>query len=434
MKLQNITIGLLLALSLDLSAASTWSLDQAIGYSLTNSPDARLAQQRINAARAGLGQANAAFSPQVQFASSYMRSDSPMQAFGFILNQRSFDRSSDFNKVPETDNVNVKGLVSVPLYAGGRNTAARDSAKANTQAAKQTAQATRNTLAFEVSRAYFTILKAREFIRATEAGVRDFETNAAMASTRLSTGTLLKPEALDVEVRLAHAREDLARARNAHALALRAFRNLLGIEQGEIDVAESTPATSAPDTGDFLARPELGASRYRQDAVQAEYRKASSGYKPRLSAFASGDYDYGPRTRGDGTSYTAGVMVQWDLWDGFLTRSKRAETKANLEMAREEDRKLRLELDLELEQARLALREATERLSVTEKVVQQASESVTLTRARFNQGLAGTTQLIDSETALISARVRRAEAEADHHIAVAAVRKALGLPQIESSK
>jgi outer membrane protein TolC len=42
------------------------------------------------------------------------------------------------------------------------------------------------------------------------------------------------------------------------------------------------------------------------------------------------------------------------------------------------------------------------------------------------------TQLIDAETALTAARVRRAEAEADERIAVAALRKALGLPQIES--
>jgi hypothetical protein len=45
--------------------------------------------------------------------------------------------------------------------------------------------------------------------------------------------------------------------------------------------------------------------------------------------------------------------------------------------------------------------------------------------------LALATQLIDSETALVAARVRRAEAESDHRIAVAAVRKALALPQLD---
>jgi outer membrane protein len=65
--------------------------------------------------------------------------------------------------------------------------------------------------------------------------------------------------------------------------------------------------------------------------------------------------------------------------------------------------------------------------------VAQAGESVDLTRARFEQGLALATQLIDAETTLTAARVRRAEAEADHHVAIAAVRKALGLSQLDSS-
>jgi len=325
-------------------------------------------------------------------------------------------------------------LVTMPLYAGGRNVAARDAATANTKAARQSAEATRNTLAFEVARTFHTVLKTREFIKATEAGVSDFETNAAFAAKRFNAGTLLRPDVLDVEVRLAQAREDLVRARNANALSLRALRNLLGIEQGDFTIVESAPAAAIPKEGDFSGRPELAASRFREEAAQADLRRAASGYKPRVSAFGSVDYDYGPRTGGDGTSYTAGVFLQWDLWDGFSTRAKRSEAKANLDGTREEDRKLRLALDLELEQARIALREATERLAVTEKVIDQASESVTLIRARFDQGLASTTQLIDSDTALIGARVRRAEAEADQRIAIAALRKALGLSQFESVK
>jgi outer membrane protein TolC len=65
-------------------------------------------------------------------------------------------------------------------------------------------------------------------------------------------------------------------------------------------------------------------------------------------------------------------------------------------------------------------------------VVAQAAESASLTRARFEQELTLPTQLIDAEAALVAARVRRAEAEADRQIATAALRKALALPQLES--
>ena len=126
------------------------------------------------------------------------------------------------------------------------------------------------------------------------------------------------------------------------------------------------------------------------------------------------------------------MLFRSDLWDGKLTRAKVHEANANLEVAHEEQRKLRLALDLEVEQARLDLKASNERLSVTDQVVAQASESAGLTRARFEQGVALSTQLIDSETALVAARVRRAQAEADQQIAVAALRKALALPQLDS--
>ena len=89
-------------------------------------------------------------------------------------------------------------------------------------------------------------------------------------------------------------------------------------------------------------------------------------------------------------------------------------------------------LDLEVEQARLDLKAADERLAVSGKTVEQAEESAGLTRNRFEQGLALSTQLIDSESALVAARVRRAEAESDRRIAIAALRKALALPQLDS--
>jgi outer membrane protein len=418
------------------AAADPWTLERALDQALTHNPDARLARNRIAVAQAGLEQANAAFWPRVQFQSSYTRTDNPMMVFGSILNQRAYpyppSSPLNFNDVPDVDDLNARGVATMPLYAGGRNKAGREAAKANTEAARQDDEAVRNTLGFEVARAFHTVLKTREFIRAAEAAVNSFQTNVAIANKRLEGGTLLKTDVLDLEVRLAQAREDLVRARNASTLALRALRNLLGIEEGDFEVAESAPRATAPDSGDFSRRAELAAALQRERAAEEQARGTKAGYLPRLSAFGSLDYDYGWKFENGGGSYTAGGLLQWDIWDGNLTRAKVREAQANLESTREEQRKLRLALDLEVEQARLELKAANERLLVTQQAVSQASESATLTRARFGQGAALATQLMDAETALVGARVRRAEAEADQRIASAALRKAVGLPQMES--
>jgi outer membrane protein TolC len=274
------------------------------------------------------------------------------------------------------------------------------------------------------------VLKTREFIRAAEASVKDYDQSLIVASNRVAAGTALRTERLDLEVRLAQAREDLVRARNAHTLSERALRAILGLAEGEFTVADAVPAVAAPTGDDFSRRPELAAVREQERAAEAQVRQVQAGQRPRLNAFGSVDYDYGSRMGGDGNSFTAGVIAQWDLWDGQLTRGRVREARANLEAAREEERKLLLGIGLEVEQARLALNEAAERLAVTEAAVAQAQESVELTRARFGQGLLLASQLIDAETALIGARVRRAEAEADRRIAIAALRKALGWPQL----
>jgi outer membrane protein TolC len=413
-------------------AAEAWTLERVLAHALSHNPDTQLARQRIAAAQAALEQANAAFWPRVQFQSSYMRSDNPMMVFGSILNQRVYSPSLNFNDVPDVDNLNAKGLVTLPLYAGGKHQAGREAARAGTQAAQEEMEAVRNILGFEVARGFYTVQKTREFTKAAESAVESLESNVGIARKRLAAGALLKTDVLDMEVRLAEAREDMLRAENANALAIRSLRNLLGIEEGEFTVAESSPTTKAPEVGDYSARAELAAARHREKAAEEQVRGGKAGYLPSVNAFGSLDYDYGWKYEEGGGSYSAGLLLQWDLWDGRQTRGKVREAVANLESAREEQRKLRLVLDLELEQARLGLKSANERLVVTEQAVSRASESAELTRSRFEQGTALSTQVMDAETALMNARVRRAEAEADRQIAIAALRKAMALPQLDS--
>src|SRR6516225_1748943 len=129
-----------------ITGAQPWTLEACLQQTLTNNPNALLARNRIAAAQAGLEQANAAFWPRLQFQSSYTRTDNPMQVFGSILNQRVYSTSLDFNDVPDIDDLNARGLVTVPLYAGGKNKAGREAAKANTEAARQENEAVRNAL------------------------------------------------------------------------------------------------------------------------------------------------------------------------------------------------------------------------------------------------------------------------------------------------
>ena len=64
----------------------------------------------------------------------YTETNSPMMAFGSILNQRAFNFGLDFNHPGQIDNLNATGTVAYNLYSGGRATAGRSAAKAGTRA------------------------------------------------------------------------------------------------------------------------------------------------------------------------------------------------------------------------------------------------------------------------------------------------------------
>lgn len=419
---------LLTAAGPGLCAAEPWTLARAVEFALTNSPDTRLAQQRMAAAQADLRAARAAFRPQLSFQSGYTRTDNPVAVFGTALNQRAFSPSLDFNDVPDADNLNLKGLVTVPLYTGGQNTAARAAATANEAAARADAQAVAAALTLEITRAWLQAGKAAGFIEAATAAVEAYRTNLALATHRLESGTALKTDVLDLEVRLAQAQEDLVRARHARALAERAIRTLIGWEAGEFVLSDDTITLPPLPVDGPAQRPEVEAAAQRRTAAEQGIRQSRAGFLPRLSGFGSLDYDRGWEFGGDNASYTVGVLLQWNLWDGDRTRAQVNKARAQAAEAREAERQLALAIELETEQARLQWLEAAQRIAVAERAVASAEESVRLTRARYAEGLALAAQLMDAETALTAARVRHVEALADRQIALAALRKALGLP------
>ena len=426
---------LVAALVVSVSRAEELTLEQSIQLALKNNPDLATAQQRVAATRAGLQQTDAALWPQLRVSESYTASDNPVQAFMMTLNQRAFNLGANFNHPDTTDNLNTKVLAHWSLYDGGATLANRQAAKLNTEAAGQSLAAARNDLVFEVTRAYHTIHKARQFVTAAESAVTNLTATVNVASNRFAAGTALKTDILDAQVRLAESEEHLLRARNALALAETIFRNVLGVPDTPALTAANLPLRSNDrwsenvNSGTVsvggISRPELAAARTSVAAADRQVRAAQAGYVPQLKAFASYDLDSGDASHFK-DSWIAGVSVELNVFDGFLTRGKVREARANLEAARQQERKVDLAVALETRQAQLNLNEALARLATTGKSVTQAEESVSLTKDRYANGLALLTQLLDAETALTAARQRRAAAEADVHIAQAALDRALG--------
>jgi outer membrane protein len=412
--------------------AETWTLDRALETALKSSPDARLARQRVVAAQAMIEQAHAAWYPQVSVQGRYMETNSPMMAFGSILNQRAFNFGLDFNHPGRIDDLNATGTVGYNVYGGGRPSAGLAAARGGALAAEQDFRAAQQQLAAGVVKAWLNIRKAREGVTAVEAGVKAYEAAVAAARARFEVGQMLKADLLSLEVQLAQTQENLAAARHGAALAERALLFTLGVDTSAetVELPADDPALehlTLPETRDFSRRPELVGLQERVRAAEAMVRAARGSRLPTVNAFASYQYDHGWQLGRGSDSWMAGVAVDLNVFDGGQTSGKIRQVTAELEQVKEMLRKATLGIGLEVEQARLAHAEAVERIAVSARAVEQAGESAALSRARFDKGALLIVDLIGVESRLMEARMRRAVAAADERIALAELRRALGL-------
>jgi len=424
----------LLALPL-LVRAEPWTLERAVAAALEHSPDARLARARAAGADALVEQARAAWYPQVSVQGRYTGTDSPMMAFGAILNQRAFNFGLDFNHPGRIDDLNATGTVAYNIYSGGRAAAGLAAARGGARAAQEDLRAARDQLGLEVVKAWLNIRKAREAEAAVAAGVKAYTAAVSAARARFEAGGLIRSDLLSLEVQLAQTRADLAAARHGAALADRAFLFALGLDAsaGAVETAVDDPALAAlaaPETGDFSRRPELIGLQERVRAAEAMVRAARGGRLPSVNAFASAQTDRGWQTGRSGNSWMAGVSVDLAVFDGGQTAGRVHQAAAEFAQVQEMLRKAELGIALEVEQARLAHADAVERLAVTSDAVALAEESAALSRARFEQGALLTADLIGVEGRLIEARMRRAVAAADERLALAELRRALGLAPV----
>jgi len=407
-----------------------WTARNSVAFSLANSPDSRLATQRMEMANAAVTQARVAYYPHVDISAGYGQTNNPMYSFGNILNQGVFSPSIDFNDPGRTDNINVRAGVEYRFYNGGRDQAGIEAAEAGLAGSGMDLQSVHARLAFEVLRSFQSIIQAQEMLAARKTSLAAIDSSLTVARARYDAGDLLKADLLNLEVQQSRASENLILAGHGLELSQKIFLNLLGLREGVVTIdPQSGNEQQLPQDRSYAARSELQSLIHAEEAAEAQLRVAESGNLPTVDGFASYQYDKGYVMDGDGDSWIAGVKVNYRLYEGNKTSADIAKAKALLATIRAQRDKVELGMDLEVKQADLNYRRAVQRLEVTVKMVEQAEESARLSRTRFLEGVILSSDLIDVETRLSDALVRQSVAKATIRIATADLRRAMGLAQ-----
>ena len=415
-------------------AQPVFTLDDAVCLAYRHNPDLQAAQQRICIADALLQRARSEFYPQLGISETYGLTNNPVNAFMFLLNQGQFSLNRNLNHPGGVDDFHTQVLLQHGVYTGGRRAAETDAAAANRTAANCALATTQNELVFRVAEAYYRTFQARELVRVREKAVSQFKNHVGMVQTRLRAGTAVRSDLLTVEVRLAEAQQALITARNHERLAWMVVQNVCGASvppqclphkmpagpwSNHVDRMEATIAMALSE------RPEIAEMDYRLQAARHNIRIAEAGKRPSVQLV--GDYDAftGDFQRGN-DSWFLGLVAQINLFDGARTTNDIRKAKEQLSELRARQRRLMLDIELDVKRAYLQLDDARQRLAVASRAISQADESLREIEVRYKGQAATITQLIDAEVARSGAQVRYICAMVEVEIAKASLEETTG--------
>ncbi len=420
--------------SAEMPVPEEWTARKAVEFVLGNNPDSLVASQRMLEAEALLSKSSASFYPQLGLSGSYSQTNNPIHSFGNILNQGQFTPGIDFNDPGRTDNLNLSIGAQYRFYNGGQDTARRDAAGAGVDLSSAERESVQLQLGFEAFRSFQRIVEAETVDQAQQVALDAIRSALDVAHARYAAGDLLKIDLLNLEVQESRILESQIQASHNLELSKQIFLTLLGLSAGDVKlvtISQSSPVP--PEIRSPAQRPELRRMRAALRVAEAKLSGARGSRRPTVDGFASYQFDHGTILDGNGDSWTAGLNLNFKLFDGHSSAADISQAEARLGTLRAELRKLELALNLELKQAELALSQAQQRKLVTKKMVEQALESEQLSRARFKEGVILASDLIDIESRLTDARVRYAVATSAVQIAIADLRRAVGLPQFSSN-
>ena len=407
-------------------------LEEAISFLKQQNNSVQEALHRLQAAQARTLQAESQFKPHFKLGSSYIGSDQPIQVFGSLLNQGAYSPSLDFNHVPTVDNLNVQSMMSYALFTSGLRTANLKASKYEQKAFEYAVKTLENDLILAVTETMLNVGRFQTLVLTAEKSILSMEANLSVAEKRRDAGTGLEQELLDIKVRLSEAKVRHLQARNDLEIAHETLRMLLAWpEDQSLVVAQDLEKLELPDNKTMRPNPEVLAVQAQREAAYYFKESTKAMNRPQVSLFGSYDTNHGWRTGESLGSWTAGVAMEWNIWNGGLNRAKTREAQANLDAIESQEEAARLKLNFEIRKARLQWTEASLRFQMTEAAVSLAEESLRLSRVRFQEGLGLANQLLDAETALTAARMNVVHADTEINLAKARLRHAMGLSMLD---
>lgn len=390
-------------------------------------------------ARAQSAQATATLQgilPTVRTEAGYVRTDNPLAAFGFTLQQRGVSPASfnpaSLNYPSPATNWSGGVVAELPIFNAdawfGRAVASSAAA-----AAKAGSGWTRETTRVDVTRSYFGAVLAREQVRTLETSTAAGQAHVRQAESMVTNGLATRSDALLASVQLGQMEAQLIGARGNAGIARERLALLLG-QPGDtaFTLPDSLPSAvqirnlMTPSIRDSAARLDVTAARLGLEAAQRDVRRANARYMPHLNGFGRYDWNSPDQLFGGPSSYTVGVMASWSPFAGASEIADRrvAQGRADAARAMAEAAGAGAALERNATQTQLAV--AIAQLGIAEISVTQGAEAHRIVAKKYTGGLATIAELLSAAAVETQTRLSLSEARYQAIVANAAARHAAG--------
>ncbi len=403
------------------------SLDDCVKKALENNPQIRSAFSSSEVYKTKIGQAWSNYFPTFNLTSGYTRNR--YFTVNFAVPQRMYNLYNAMN---------LTG--SQLLFDFGKTKAIADVAKSTYESTIANLDETVNTVVYDVKEAYFALLHALEKQNVYEDSVKNYELQLQRAEAFYEIGTKPKIDVTIAQYNLGNAQLGLIKAINEVGLATARLNNAMGLPaEGDYKILDKLEMKEYNcDFDDILekayqSRPELISYKKKAQASELLVRSSKRAFLPDIEAV--GNLQVGGGTKfNDDYGWTVGAQFVYGNTNLMLLKKQIDEAKATHQKDLADLETVEQRIYLEVKQAYIALKNATESIPVTALSLKHAKEQYDLASGRYRTGVGDAIELKDSEITYRNARLDYLAALLQYNISVADLERVVGFKLQEKTK
>lgn len=409
-------------------------LDETIQRALLTNPDIKIAESQRKEAKADYSAAKSARGISISLNHDSGRG-------GYADNRRYVITDNMGRQIPRYDksigNSHSNSITaSLPLFTGGELQGQIGQAKANYRSMLSAEEQAYNEMKETATTGYFNMLNAGNMKALRQESVDRLQAHLDNVVAQYNVGIVARADVLRSEVELANAKQDYITASNEYDVAEATLNNIIGTPLNTTlklkDSLQYVPYDN--DMAYCLAyseqhRPELKQAEYGVDAAEAALVVARSGHMPKIYANASDNWGgNGSNWPGDDDeNWSVGVTASINVFDSGVTWSKIHAAQEALVQAKESQRQIKDNVELEVRTDYLSMREAEKRITTAQVAVASAEEDYHIAVVRYQAGVGTNIDVMDAQEALTQAKTNYYQALYNYNTSKAALNTSMGV-------